>query len=97
MDRRLRINRPQEADTVATPAAQRTTTVYSGFDQLPIGGRWRKGRSATVNRDRNPWTGDVLLEIPQASLEDLHEAYSTALEAQHMGRGRSAAANRIGW
>jgi aldehyde dehydrogenase (NAD+) len=82
MDRRLRTHRPQEVHTVATPAAQRTTTIYSGFDQLPIGGRWRKGRSATVNRDRNPWTGGVLLETAQASLEDLNEAYSTALEAQ---------------
>jgi aldehyde dehydrogenase (NAD+) len=82
MDRRLRTDRLSEAHTVATPAAQRTTTIYSGFDQLPIGGRWRKGRSATVIRDQNPWTGDVLLEIPQASIEDLNDAYSTALEAQ---------------
>jgi aldehyde dehydrogenase (NAD+) len=55
---------------------------YADFDTLPIAGRWRKGRSDKVNRDLNPYTGEVLVEIPQASRDDLDEAYAGAAKAQ---------------
>jgi aldehyde dehydrogenase (NAD+) len=58
------------------------TEPYSGFDQLFIAGRWRKGRSHRTNRDVNPWTMEILTEIPQATRDDLDEAYASAREAQ---------------
>ncbi len=58
------------------------TEPYSGFDQLFIAGRWRKGRSDRTNQDLNPWTGETLTEIPQATRDDLDEAYASAREAQ---------------
>jgi aldehyde dehydrogenase (NAD+) len=65
---------PELADTRTQP--------YSGFDQVFIGGRWRKGGSDRANQDLNPWTGEILTEIPQASRDDLDEAYASARDAQ---------------
>lgn len=55
---------------------------YSDFERLPIGGHWRRGSGGGCARDRNPYTGEVILEIPQASLVDLDEAYMAARHAQ---------------
>jgi len=55
---------------------------YDDFGQLPIAGGWRQGRSEKVNRDRNPYNGETLAEIPQANREDLDAAYAAAAKAQ---------------
>ncbi len=55
---------------------------YSGFDLQPLAGAWRRGGGKGVNRDRNPYTGEILVEIPQASREDLDAAYAAAAKAQ---------------
>jgi aldehyde dehydrogenase (NAD+) len=55
---------------------------YSDFNRLPIGGGWRKGKTNRVLADRDPYTGQVILEIPQADRNDLDDAYSTAATAQ---------------
>src|SRR5947208_493637 len=62
--------------------AQRTPAAYHTFDELPIGGRWRHGRGRAANRDLNPWNGETLIDIPQATREDLDEAYAAAADAQ---------------
>src|SRR5579883_1772219 len=59
-----------------------TPNTYDGLDEMFIAGRWRHGRSEKTNHDRNPYTGEALLEIPQASREDLDEAYVSAQKAQ---------------
>jgi len=58
------------------------TRPYPDFDSLPIGGVWRKGRSDKVNRDLNPYSGDVVAEISQANQDDLNDAYIGAANAQ---------------
>jgi aldehyde dehydrogenase (NAD+) len=60
----------------------RTTQPYSGFDRLPIGDDWRQGRAGCVLADRNPYTGEIILEIPQGSRDDLEAAYAAAAKAQ---------------
>jgi aldehyde dehydrogenase (NAD+) len=55
---------------------------YGGFDTMPLAGQWRAGRSGQVLRDADPWSGDILAEIPQATTDDLDEAYRTAVSAQ---------------
>lgn len=62
--------------TVAAPQP------YSDFDRLPIGGGWRRGKTNSALADRDPYTGQVILEIPQADRNDLDDAYSTAAKAQ---------------
>ncbi|MDB6031506.1 MAG: Aldehyde dehydrogenase [Verrucomicrobiales bacterium] len=61
---------------------QQPPSTFSGLDEMPIGGKWRHGRSQRVNCDKNPYNGETLVEIPQASREDLEEAYRKAKEAQ---------------
>lgn len=55
---------------------------YSGFDQLPINGKWRHGKGAEVLRDFNPYSGEIIVEIPHASRDDMDEAYRGAAKAQ---------------
>ena len=59
---------------------------------------WRKGRSDRVNRDLNPWTGEVLTVIAQAMRDDLDEAYAAAKQANPDGpRCCPAHAPRPSW
>lgn len=62
--------------------APRGASQYSGFDKQPIAGEWRTGRGAGRLADRNPYTSEVLLEIPHADERDLDEAHAGALKAQ---------------
>ncbi|WP_026455015.1 aldehyde dehydrogenase family protein [Saccharomonospora iraqiensis] len=55
---------------------------YTGFDRMPIGGEWRAGGSESVAADTNPYTGEVLTEIPLASTGDVDRAYRAARGAQ---------------
>lgn len=55
---------------------------YTGFNRLFIGGCWVTGRSEHQLRPINPYTREVLLEIPSANQADLEEAYQTARQAQ---------------
>ncbi len=64
-----------------TPAPS-TPARYDGFDRIFINGAWRNGRSAKVNRDRNPYNGETLVEIQQGDRQDLDDAYASARTAQ---------------
>jgi aldehyde dehydrogenase (NAD+) len=66
----------QKAKQNGTPAR------YTGFDRLLIGGEWRLGKSERVNQNHNPYTGETLIEIPQADRNDLDAAYRAAAKAQ---------------
>lgn len=68
--------------TLAHPAAAPAATAYTGFDQQYLAGEWRHGRSDRIAPDRNPYTGESLLEIPQANVDDLDAAYAGAAKAQ---------------
>src|ERR1700710_937598 len=61
--------------TVETPAR------YDRFEQMPIAGRWRTGRSDTSQPNLDPYTGDTLLPIRLATEDDLNEAYRGAADA----------------
>jgi aldehyde dehydrogenase (NAD+) len=54
---------------------------YIGFDRLPIGGEWRQGKRSAL-RNSDPYTGKVIIEIPQADRNDLDDAYTAAARAQ---------------
>lgn len=63
-------------------AASPASSAYSGFDRQPIAGKWTTGRGKGRLADRNPFTGEVLLEIPQADERDLDDAHIGAVRAQ---------------
>ena len=68
----------------AKSAARKTQSPshYEGFDLLPIAGEWRRGNSGHKLIDRNPYTGETLLEILQGDRDDLNAAYESAAKAQ---------------
>ncbi|MBD8880855.1 aldehyde dehydrogenase family protein [Rhodanobacter sp. 7MK24] len=59
-----------------------TGTVAYEFGNLFIGGVWRAGTAGSVYKDLDPYTGETLVEVPQASVEDVDEAFKSAARAQ---------------
>lgn len=59
------------------------SSAYSQLHQLFINGQWVAGQSPKVNKDINPYSGEVLLEIQQATKEQLNTAFEVAQKAQH--------------
>lgn len=57
-------------------------SAYSDFGKQFIGGEWRAGTSGKTGRDTNPFTGEVLQEIPLADRDDLEAAMLAARAAQ---------------
>ena len=66
----------------SVPQPRRGAQEYSGFDKQPIAGQWKAGSAKGRLADRNPYTNEVLLEIPHASERDLDDAHTGALKAQ---------------
>ena len=68
---------------------------YEGFHQQWIAGRHRVGRGKGRLKDRDPYTGDVLVEIPHADEQDLGDAYASALQSS-AAWGRALPGERAG-
>lgn len=52
------------------------------FGELLIGGRWLTGSAGAIYTDIDPYTGETLLEVPQAGIDDVNRAFTTASRAQ---------------
>lgn len=58
-------------------------TPYDGFGAQFVAGQWRTGRSTQHTLlDDNPFTGEVILRIPGATVDDVNDAYAAAKVAQ---------------
>ncbi|AMN49427.1 aldehyde dehydrogenase family protein [Psychrobacter sp. P2G3] len=55
---------------------------YSDFHLQYIAGEWQSGQDDSINTNVNPYNGDTLVEIKQATKEQLDEAYQAANAAQ---------------
>jgi aldehyde dehydrogenase (NAD+) len=76
----------QSNTTAASPSRRRTErrqapTPYDATQML-IGGMWRAGRSGKVAADRNPYTGETLVQIGLADASDVDDAYVMAENVQ---------------
>src|ERR1700730_5676833 len=60
---------------------QPNTPSYAGLDQLFISGEWRTGRSNRKLKNRNPYSGKEIFEMPQADRNDLEDAYTAAAKS----------------
>lgn len=56
--------------------------VYQDFHLQYIAGEWQSGQDDSVNTNTNPYNGDTLVEIQQATSKQLDEAYQAADIAQ---------------
>lgn len=55
---------------------------YSDFHLQYIAGEWQSGQDDSINTNVNPYNGDTLVEIKQATKDQLDEAYQAATTAQ---------------
>ena len=67
-------------------------SAYSDFDLQYIAGSWQQGQDDSVNTDTNPYNGETLVKIKQASKQQLDEAYQAAKKAQSEWAQQSPAA-----
>jgi aldehyde dehydrogenase (NAD+) len=70
--------------TAAPPDRQdeQAPATYDDVTRMLIGGVWRPGRSGKVVADRDPYSGETLVEIALADIRDVEDAYETAARAQ---------------
>lgn len=59
-----------------------TKNTYKDFHLQYIAGSWQQGQDDSVNTNTNPFNGDTLVEIKQATSKQLDEAYQAANTAQ---------------
>ncbi len=64
------------ASTNGAPAA------FTGFNRMPLAGRWHGGNAGATTTDTDPYTGETLTEIGLADADDLDAAYLGAADAQ---------------
>ena len=57
-------------------------SAYNDFHLQFIAGEWQKGKDDSINTNTNPYNGDTLVEIQQATKDQLNEAYDAATQAQ---------------
>ena len=57
-------------------------SAYSDFDLQYIAGEWQQGQDDSVNTNTNPFTGETLVNIQQATEDQLDEAFKAAQKAQ---------------
>ena len=67
---------------MSTDINNNTPDAYSDFHLQYIAGEWQSGQDDSVNTNTNPYNGDTLVEIQQATSEQLDEAYQAATAAQ---------------
>jgi aldehyde dehydrogenase (NAD+) len=76
---------------MAATATSAAPPHYEGFTTMPLAGVWRPGSSEKTAADTNPWTGEILTEIPLADPGDLDEALKAAQRVQQEWAARSPA------
>lgn len=59
-----------------------TANAYTDFHLQYIAGNWTDGQDDSTNTNTNPYNGETLVEIPQATKTQLDEAYQAAAAAQ---------------
>jgi aldehyde dehydrogenase (NAD+) len=55
---------------------------FNQFNNILYGGSWQEGTSQTLYQVTNPYNREVLTEIRLNSVQDIDQAYQTALKAQ---------------
>jgi hypothetical protein len=69
-----------------TDTRSSSPTAYDGFHLQSIAGQWRQGSSGKPKADRNPYSGETLVNIVQADRNDLDAAYRADKASARRGR-----------
>ena len=60
----------------------KTSESYKDFNLQYIAGEWQEGQDDSVNTDTNPYSGETLVAIKQATKDQLNQAFAAAKKAQ---------------
>ncbi len=63
---------PQESRGTTAPG--RPGAKAYAFEDMPIAGRWRAGRAGERKTDHDPFTGEVVAELPLVDVRDVDDA-----------------------
>lgn len=77
---------------MSTDTNNTTANAYKDFHLQYIAGKWQKGQDDSVNTNTNPYNGETLVEIQQATEKQLDEAYQAASQAQKVWAKETPAA-----
>lgn len=67
---------------MSTDTNNTTANAYKDFHLQYIAGEWQDGQDDSVNTNTNPYNGDTLVKIQQATQKQLNDAYQAASAAQ---------------
>lgn len=67
---------------MSTDTDNNKANAYNDFHLQYIAGEWQSGQDDSVNTNTNPYNGDTLVKIQQATEAQLNEAYQAASAAQ---------------
>ncbi|MGP5132646.1 aldehyde dehydrogenase family protein [Psychrobacter cibarius] len=67
---------------MSTDTDNTKANAYNDFHLQYIAGEWQSGQDDSVNTNTNPYNGDTLVKIQQATETQLNEAYQAASVAQ---------------
>jgi aldehyde dehydrogenase (NAD+) len=67
---------------MAAPSASSTDSAPYRFGELYVSGAWRSGRASTRLMVNDPYNGDALAEIADASVDDIDEVFRGAAASQ---------------
>ena len=82
MARAVHPSKESTVNEMASPSASSARSAAYRFGELPIAGNWRSGRAKSVLKVNNPYNGEPLAEMADASIEDVDEAFRGATAAQ---------------
>jgi aldehyde dehydrogenase (NAD+) len=64
-------------------------SLKSNWNSLYIGGEWIDNGNNHLIKDQNPYTGEVIAEVPSATAEDVDRAFDVAAKVQKENLGRT--------
>ena len=67
---------------MSTETKSMQVNTYTDFHLQYIAGEWKNGDDDSINTNTNPFNGETLVEIQQATVKQLDDAYQAASQAQ---------------
>ncbi len=67
---------------MSTETKSTQVNIYTDFHLQYISGEWKNGDDDSINTNTNPFNGETLVEIQQATDKQLDDAYQAASQAQ---------------
>jgi aldehyde dehydrogenase (NAD+) len=64
-------------------------SLKSNWNSLYVAGEWIDNGDNNLIKDQNPYTGEVIAEVPSATAEDVDRAFDVAVRVQKENLGRT--------